>query len=870
MTARYLSNLAAVLSPEGIIPAAKGGTGTTTGGSSGGPKISLVTVTDSSYNVLDDTAVNITGGYIKITGSGFASGCQVLVNTTAATSVTFISATEVRAQLPATAAGTYIIYLVNSDGDTAIRVNGVNFSTTPTWTTASTLAGLVNSAISIQLAATGATTFTLASGSTLPSGVSLSSSGLLTGTVTGISTETTYNFTVNATDSELQDSPRTFAFTVTAGDTYFKYNTLLLSANGTNAAQNNTFVDSSTNNFGITRYGNTTQGTFSPYGPNWSIYQSDVVTSYLNFTTGVGSTFQFTGDFTIEAWVYYPSLSNATSLYVSSDASTYFAFNISMFAGVYDIYLNSGSPTSSFSHGISVNTWTHVAMVRSGSTVTLYTNGVSKGTITNSATLSYSAPSINRIGGGAPGGTERYTSNFRVVKGTAVYTGAFTPPTTPLTAISGTSILTCQSNRFIDNSTNAFAITTSGSPTIQRFSPFSTAYSTSTIGGSGYFDGSGDYLTAPNNAAFNFGTGNFTVECWVYVKSFTGSTNVIISTYQDGSNGWTIGIVNNVFYGSVAGDSVEIYSSVTPPVNTWTHLALTRSSTTLSLFVNGVVAATQSNSTNMSTASALTIGTNVGGGSLNFTGYITDVRVVKGTALYTSAFTPPTAPVTAISGTSLLTNFTNAAIVDNAMQNNIETVGNAQISTTQSKFGGSSMSFDGTGDYCFLPKTDAFNFGSGDFTIELWSYISETSNRKYILGPGTVSATHISGFGLEIWGQQLSLWMSSTGTSWNMIESDTASNRGATLMAANTWYHIAVTRSGNTVRAFINGVLEKTFTVSGAVFFDPNIPYNIGRSGYDPAGYFHYNGYMDDLRVTRGIARYTSTFTPPQTALLTQ
>ena len=87
-------------------------------------------------------------------------------------------------------------------------------------------------------------------------------------------------------------------------------------------------------------------------------------------------------------------------------------------------------------------------------------------------------------------------------------------------------------------------------------------------------------------------------------------------------------------------------------------------------------------------------------------------------------------------------------------------------------------------------------------------------------------------------------------------------------MAANTWYHIAVTRSGTTFRSFVNGVVEKTFTsISGAIYFDPTIPYNIGRSAYDPGGYFHYNGYMDDFRVTRGYARYTTNFTPPTSAL---
>jgi hypothetical protein len=167
----------------------------------GGPKISSIIVTDSSYNNLDDTAVALGGGYIKLIGEDFATGCQVLIGLTPVTSVTFVSDTEVRAQVPATAAGTYIVYLVNSDGGTAIRVNAITFSSTPTWVTGSSLIGVVNSAISIQLSASLAATYSLQAGSSLPSGVSLSSSGLISGTVTGVSSETVYNFTVLATDT---------------------------------------------------------------------------------------------------------------------------------------------------------------------------------------------------------------------------------------------------------------------------------------------------------------------------------------------------------------------------------------------------------------------------------------------------------------------------------------------------------------------------------------------------------------------------------------------------------------------------------------------------------------------------------------------
>jgi len=188
-------------------------TNTTLIGSGGGPKITAIAVTTSSYTVLDDTAVDILGGYVKITGTGFNSGCQVLVNSVAATATTFINSTEVTAQLPATAAGTYILYLVNSDGGVAIRVNGITFSALPLWQTSSSLVASSGNLFSTQLSATDAVSYQLASGASLPSNTTLTSGGLLSGNVV-VANSTTYNFTITAIDAENQESQKAFSLLV--------------------------------------------------------------------------------------------------------------------------------------------------------------------------------------------------------------------------------------------------------------------------------------------------------------------------------------------------------------------------------------------------------------------------------------------------------------------------------------------------------------------------------------------------------------------------------------------------------------------------------------------------------------------------------
>jgi hypothetical protein len=261
----------------------------------GGPKLTNIQITDNTYTVLDDTAVAVAGGYIKITGTGFVTGCSIIVGSLVATSVSFISSTEVRAQVPAQSAGTYTVYLVNPDGGVGIRVNGLNYSSTPTWTTTSPLGdGAIDSAISVQFVATSnsAVTYALEAGSTLPAGLSLSSSGLLTGTVTGITVDTTYNFTVVATDAENQDTPQAFSITITVSDPNFKNTVLLLQADTAPTV----ISDASTNNFDLTVVGDARASNFTPYGGAWSNYFN--ASSKLTFSSAVMAL--GTGPFTLE------------------------------------------------------------------------------------------------------------------------------------------------------------------------------------------------------------------------------------------------------------------------------------------------------------------------------------------------------------------------------------------------------------------------------------------------------------------------------------------------------------------------------------------------------------------------------------------
>jgi len=624
-------------------------------------------------------------------------------------------------------------------------------------------------------------------------------------------------------------------------DTYFKYVTMLLPGNGTNGAQNNTFLDSSTNNFTITRNGNTTQGTFTPYGSNWSNYTNNAAYNsggnYLSVATNAAFGFG-TGDFTAEAWVYTNDTNNQDQCVIDfRDGTNTLYFYIRSTATQMLISTNVG--TTSLSSSGSAAQWVHVAIARQGTSFRCFINGSLIQTFTDSTNYQATAPvRIGQRYTTGPDALVGYISNLRVVKGTAVYTAAFTPSTTPLTAISGTSLLTCQSNRFIDNSTNAFAITVTGSPSVQRFSPFSpsAAYSTTTNGGSAYFDGTGDNLVSAASATLGLGSGAFTIEGWFY-RTATGD-RYLLDYGPESSNRISIIVFSN---------KLQVYdtgyrdSGLTVPLNQWNHFAIVRSGTTVTPYVNGVAGTTYTDSRNLAKTATWYVASD-DTNALNITAYMADVRVVVGTAVYTGAFTPPTAPLTAITNTQLLLNMTNAGIIDNAMMNDLETVGNAQISTTQSKFGGSSMYFDGTGDWLYGPSTPNVGFGTGPFTVEMWVY--PTSNPAN--GPGTLfdarSGTNAEGWVLRIF-SDLSVGFYDGPN--NLYQQTTAN-----AVSLNTWAYLAFVRSGTTLTIYVNGTSAKTATVSSNL--GSSWPYYVGNN-YS-AGYTYY-GYIDDLRITKGYAR---------------
>lgn len=635
-------------------------------------------------------------------------------------------------------------------------------------------------------------------------------------------------------------------------------------------AQTNGLVDNSGNALTVTGFGNTVNNSYGPIGATSASPFGAVPDGYwANYFDGVGdyisvannAAFNFgTGSFTVEGWIY-PTTADFGVIYesVNSPASGAAGLFITFLANrTVSAGQSFGATIVTSSSALTLNTWYHIAVVRNGSAWTLYINGQSSATATNSV-------SLNATGATAIGGVARDTtfsfygfiSNLRVVKDSAVYTGNFTPSTSPLTAISGTSLLTCQSSTFKDNSANNFTVTASGNTFTSVFTPLA-----SPNGGSLYFDGTGDYATVANNAILNMGSSDFTIECWFH-PVVTPNGN-LFGKRASGTvfSGISVGFVNSLaprviasFNGTSWG--LDMTSTVSCGLAQWNHIAIVRNGSTWALFVNGSQGATTTLSGTINTNSdAFSIGANGANGANTITqSYISNLRVVKGTAIYYNNIVPPTSPLTAIANTSLLLKFENAGIYDASSNVQFSTEGNAQVSTTRSKFGTTSVYLDGTGDYLMLNNLPSGlqELGPADFTIECWinlESINPSANSiVFDFRPGATQGAYPL------------LYINSSGKMLYYVSSADRITSTSTL-STNVWYHVALTRSGTSTKLFINGVQEgSTYTDSTSYIGVFNRPV-IGASGAT-LGATPLTGYIDGLRITGGVARYTSNFSVP-------
>ena len=636
-----------------------------------------------------------------------------------------------------------------------------------------------------------------------------------------------------------------------------KYTTALITAVDT--SDNNNITDASSNNHTITVTGDVIAGTFSPYRN--SGYSTNFF-GVADFLTITDSSLELSGEFTVSFWLHLNSLKNYNTPFHWSD----FGGNGSGYDN--DIYIDSSgqiytrlrtTTVQSSSNTISAGQWYYLTVTRNSSNVI-------KVWVDESEEISYTAAgtldNYISIGYNPYNGGRNYLDGYiRDFKITDASVSSPTIPLEPVASDSNTKLLACALPYFADASSSNLTVNRSGNPTIYPFTPYDhQEYSASNNGGSIYLDGSGDYLEPTTSAIGAFGNNDFTIEFWINPSSI-GADQVILDCRPLGSNGNYIDIF--LAPSGQIGTYINLATRLSGgPIiaNTWTHIAVVGTSSGTTLYINGSQVDTDNYTASyLSSASRPRIGASGyhSGISYPFSGYISDIKIVEGTALYTSDFTRPASPLSS-SGASLHIKGTDASIIDKTQTGNVLLSG-VTGSTTQAKFA-STKSIDVTSaaNYAVAQNIDG-NFGSGSFTIECWIW------------PETLDITYAQ----NALGTVLDLDVSlGSGTDWWVIHQtnngglEFASNSGNVLTSTNsvltaqTWHHIAIVRSGSTLTWYVDGTARGTTSYSNSLGSVRDL--HIGKqSGVNR----YFKGYIQDIRITKGLARYTSNFTPPTSEL---
>jgi len=393
-----------------------------------------------------------------------------------------------------------------------------------------------------------------------------------------------------------------------------------------------------------------------------------------------------------------------------------------------------------------------------------------------------------------------------------------------------------------------------------------------------YFQGGGaSYVFVKNSPDFDFGAGSFTVDWWEKRFSVVAGSATVRRQLDNAVQGY---LLNHATAGpryqtymSSNGSSWDIAGGIdsgSVDLDVWVHYAVVRNGNTFYHFKNGAQTATWSSSAALLACPAnhaLTLGHWNGNG---FHGYIDEFRISKGIARWTSNFTPPgqaygPTPDRSAWHTVGLYHFhtTNAAgtvFTDSSPYAKPGTGGNGYGHPNDPLFSnpaGSSY-FNAGNYYNVIDGQGDWNFGSGDFTIDWWDWRSDTADAR----PGIVRSTETLTYQPYLigWmsGGYLYCYGSSNATGWDVF-----SNLHLGPVTANVWSHRALARKGGTFYGFKDGVLTDTRPDTfGPLHYRTNPDMFVGVWNAEGAQYWGH-GLMDELRISKGIARWTTNFTMP-------
>ena len=497
----------------------------------------------------------------------------------------------------------------------------------------------------------------------------------------------------------------------------------------------------------------------------------------------------------------------------------------------------------------------------SGSSWTTFSDGTSAATTTSVTGLSNGSSYL-----------------FRVAAINGIGTGSYSSNSSSVTPIAGDPYFSYVSLLLHSDGTNATFVDSSNIPkAVTAFGSATQSATLSKFGGKSLsLNGTSDYLMVPSSSAFDI-PADFTIEAWInlsgYSDSFSGYYGAAIASRYSGvggNTGWQLRINGtssswttlNLYTGST-----DLNWSYTFSNNVWYHVAVVRSGGTITVYVDGTaIGAPATNSDNLtpSNANDLYIGSlQVSGYRFFLPGHIDDLRITKAAriiTLPTAAFPNIVAdgqdPYFAQVPLLLHMDGTGGSFVDSGpFPKSLTANGGVTQSATQSKWGGKSLFVEDSSKYISLPSTDIVL--SGDFAMECWVYMLGSAS-SYVIFEGRNNTAAYEDF----------VWYLHNGGYNGFVNAGGGGTRldGTTaLVPQNQWCHIAISREGSTIRAYVDGVKDATTASYGSTITASSSILKIGSNG---AQWF--NGYIDDFRVTNGYHRgYTgSTITIPTAAFL--
>lgn len=395
--------------------------------------------------------------------------------------------------------------------------------------------------------------------------------------------------------------------------------------------------------------------------------------------------------------------------------------------------------------------------------------------------------------------------------------------------------------------------------------------------GAAVFNGVDSRLEVPGAADLAMGAGDFTQEAWIKISAYPASQCIVWTNAPQTGTGFratTLGL------NLMSGGNVRVQSSydvfltgvATIPLNTWTHVAFARQGTTMRLFINGVIDTSGTVSNNYTDTTEFLVGKAANTGTDTgdtLTGQIEELRVTKGIARYTTNFSVPTAPFPTFSSDPNFANVTvlmhfdggngSTVFTNNGSAPTFSSFGGIAQSTTQVKFGSSSVFFPGTSANLSAAFDSRFDVMAVDYTVEAQVYLTALPGGSFAGAQGVATIYGI-GNNTGVNGNAC-LWgiFSSTQLVCAINNGNTYGYFTGSALSTNTWYHIAFVRSGNTITAYVNGVqYGSSITDASTATFNNQV-----FIGSYADSYGKLQGYIDELRVTKGYARYLTSFSPP-------